>query len=285
MRITAAALLFLSFLPPAAALDPRGPVFHPSRPSALSFTFFISKVPSVRLDAGPGYETGGRTFFPVVYSIYYPAKGVARFPDGGQASQAYAAAYIFEALPDGPPRLAAEVGRCGLFQDHHIPMISRDGKIVLKLPSLNPLHTVQGGKRLDSAYYYSFDPETEKVSPFKEKPEWPGEYPRSELTGHYHYFTPEAADIETLGLPSPIPYIIAGQSDALLRSIAINSQGNRLLRMTIFRRWLKDGREETAARALADMKARLKTLPAVKGQIVEADIAAAEALIAAAEEK
>lgn len=285
MRTAAALFLFLPFLSAPAAGNGTGPVFHPSRPSAFSFAFFNSKVPSVRLDAGPAYESAGRTFFPVVYAIYYPAKGIARFPDGGRAAQGYAAAWLFEHVPGEAPRPAAKIGLCDLFQEHRAAMIERDGKLIIKMPALNRLHVISGGIKLGSAYYYSFDPADGSLRALDAAPDWPEEDPRSVLKEHYPYFEPDTADIEGLGLPSPLPYIVAGDSDALLRSIALYSQGNRLLRMTIFRRYLKDGKTGLAEKILDEMRGRLPALPSVRKQVLEADIAAFEKILAITEKE
>ncbi|MDT8287942.1 MAG: hypothetical protein RQ748_12605 [Elusimicrobiales bacterium] len=285
MRTIAAVLLFFPFLNVPAAQDATGPVYHPSRPSALSFALFHSKVPSVRLDAGPGYEAGGRIFFPVVYAIYYPAKGIARFPDGGRAAQGYAAAWLFEHVPGETPRPAAKIGLCDLFQEHRAPMVNRNGGLIIKIPALNRLHVIEGGRRLDSAYYYFFDPADGSLTPLDAEPDWPEKYPRSGLKDHYSYFEPATADIEELGLPSPLPYIAAGRSDAVLRSAALGSRGNRLLRMTIFRRWLKDGKRELSEKTLDEMRKKVPALPAVRKQVLEADIAAAERILSGTEKR
>ncbi|HAT72404.1 MAG TPA: hypothetical protein DCS63_06275 [Elusimicrobia bacterium] len=283
--ILAGALLALAVH--VAAADGPEPVFYPSRPSQAAIALFNAGTPSVKLTAGPAYNAGDRLFFTAVYALYYPPRGLARFPDGGRAAQAYAAAYLYEALPGGkPPRLAGKFGHCDMFLDARTSMLYRDGELLVRFSAVNPRHALEGGTRLKKAYYYAVSPASGKIRALEKAPAWPDKYPEADSGAHLQFFRPAAADLEGLGLPSPLPYIAGGGNDARLKRIVLGEEkSDRLLRLEILRHWLRTGRRALAEGTAQELKARLPGVPALKRYLAEEDIKAAETILAAAEQK
>jgi hypothetical protein len=263
------------------------PVFHPARPSAAALALFNSGVPSVTLAAGPAYRAGDRLFFTAVYAVYYPPKGIARFPDGGRAAQAFAAVYLYEALPGGqPPRLAAEIGRCDAFQDARSTMLYRDGELIIRFSSPNPRHVIEGGARLGNAHYYAYAPAAGRLHALGKAPDWPVKYPRADSDAHRDFFRTAGADLRALGLPSPLAYIRGDKGDSRLKDIFLAKEGSdRLLRLEVLRHWLRTGKRALAEGTVEELKASLPGVPALKRYLAEEDIQAAENILSTSGQK
>lgn len=225
-------------------------------PGPVAASIFYQDEPDTSLEASEGFNVGGTDYFLLKLRIYYRAKGLAAFPDGGRSKAAFESVYLFKAEKSGPRKaaeLGAEPGLSGSPFKASALRGSPDG-VLIKVRWLDPefYSKKRNPEHEGSAKeyrYYLYAPASAKVTAIGDPG---GEWPRGTLglTGTNKLLR-DFSDFDAAGLPNPLDYTPGAGKPPGLAGLISKGLGDRRLRLAAARRLMVSGNAELLRSAIA----------------------------------